>query len=368
MAAVGCDACLVAARIQLYYLCGHIFDGWFWFPAKGEPVVFFRRPVQTSFKSFEVRKPEQIPAILAELGVAPPSSLMLEDDYLTMQDWTRLRNVFPDARPVSDFLREVRAVKTPGEVHLLRESAARHAGIYERIPGLFRDGMTDLEFSFEIEREARKLGHLGVMRIFGSGMEIHMGSVLAGDNALVTAPYDFAMGGAGAHGSLPIGPNGTVIRPGMTAMVDISGNFNGYLTDMTRVFAKGDVSPRAKELHAVSLEIQRELAVKGKAGVLAGDLFDAALAIISKHAASRDYMAEFQRTRFVGHGVGLEINELPVIHKGGQTVLEAGMTIALEPKFALHGTGPVGTENTYLVGEKGLEKLTVFSEEIIPLP
>jgi Xaa-Pro aminopeptidase len=198
-------------------------------------------------------------------------------------------------------------------------------------------------------------------------MEIHMGSVLAGDNALSAAPYDFAMGGAGMHASLPIGPNGTAIRDGMTVMVDISGNFNGYLTDMTRIFAHGKIDPKAIELHKISIEIQDTIADRGTPGTACGDLFDDAMKIIDHYRVAEHYMGEFQRTRFVGHGVGLEINELPVLYKGNKTQLEKNMAIALEPKFALRGTGPVGTENTYIVGDKGLEKITIFNEDIMSI-
>ena len=118
----------------------------------------------------------------------------------------------------------------------MRLSGVKHAAVYNRVTHVYREGMSDDELSIELEAIARRLGSLGLFRIFGSSMEIFMGSVLAGDNADEPSPYDFAMGGAGMNGSLPVGANGTILRPGMTVMVDLGGNFTGYMTDMTRVF------------------------------------------------------------------------------------------------------------------------------------
>jgi Xaa-Pro aminopeptidase len=74
------------------------------------------------------------------------------------------------------------------------------------------------------------------------------------------------------------------------------------------------------------------------------------------------------QVRFVGHGVGLELDELPVLATGFDIPLEPGMTIAIEPKFFFPERGGVGIENTYLVTETGFENLTVFPEEIVSIP
>lgn len=147
---------------------------------------------------------------------------------LTYNERVRLATIFTNATfdNSSQIIRNVRAIKTPYEIELIRESAAKHASMYHRIPAEYKDGMSDTEFSIELERLARLHGSLGIVRIFGSSMEIYMGSLLSGDNADTPSPYDFALGGAGLNSSLPIGCNGAMIRPGTTVMVDIGGNFN----------------------------------------------------------------------------------------------------------------------------------------------
>jgi len=78
-------------------------------------------------------------------------------------------------------------------------------------------------------------------------------------------------------------------------------------------------------------------------------------------------MGTKQQAKFIGHGVGLEINEPPVLTARSKEVLEAGMAIALEPKFVLPGIGAVGIENTYIVHDERLEKVTLCEEELVVL-
>ena len=109
-------------------------------------------------------------------------------------------------------MRAARAVKTDAELQMLRRSGVLHEDVYRRIPGLYREGMTDIELEIEIERALRLEGNLGQFRISGDTMETYMGSLITGDNADEPSPYDFAMGGAGLNPSLPTGACGELIR------------------------------------------------------------------------------------------------------------------------------------------------------------
>ena len=79
------------------------------------------------------------------------------------------------------------------------------------------------------------------------------------------------------------------------------------------------------------------------------------------------FMGYTQKAGFIGHGVGIEINELPVIAPKSRHVLEEGMTFALEPKFVIPEVGAVGIENTFVVRKDGIELLTDFEENIIDM-
>ena len=194
-----------------------------------------------------------------------------------------------------------------------------------------------------------------------------MGTILAGDNGCAVSPYDFALGGAGLHASLPVGQSGVVLREGMAVMVDIAGNFYGYLTDCTRTFAVGQLAQKACDAHQVSIDIRHAVAAAGKPGVRCEDLYTLALKMAEDAGLAGNFMGLSQKAKFIGHGVGLVINELPVLGARSKDVLEAGMCIALEPKFVIPGSGAVGIEDTVLVTESGMENLTPCDPAIIAL-
>ena len=362
------DALLLADNANLYYTSSRVFCGYTYVPAEGDMIYFVRRPVGLAGDNVVyIRKPEQIIEEMQKRGLPLPHTLLVEGESLSYNEYTRLASAFPSSRILpggTALIRQVRAVKTPFEIGMIRQSAASHDMLYRHIPKLYTPGMTDLEFSIEIERAARQHGSLGIFRIFGRSMEIFMGNVLAGENADTPTPYDFAMGGAGLDDSLPIGCNGTTIHPGQTVMVDVNGNFTGYMTDLSRVYSLGEIPEKARHAHAVSLEIEQAVMSMARPGVAASELYDKALAIARDRKVEDYFMGHRQKAGFVGHGVGIEINEQPVLAPRSRDVLEAGMVFALEPKFVIPGVGPVGIENTFLVTDDGVERLTNCEEEI----
>lgn len=370
MQLIGADACLLSVDINLYYLTGRVYNGYFYLPVEGRPCLFVKRPQDDKGENiYPIRKPEDIAGILSEMNIKQPGYLLLETDELSYNESIRLQKAFQPAKigDASGVMRSIRMIKTPSEIQQFRISAAKHAEVYSGIRGCFSLGMTDLEFQYEIEYRMRKMGSLGLFRAYGPNMNIFMGSLLAGDNADVSSPFDFALGGRGMHPVSPLGACGTVLREGMSVMVDMAGNYTAYMTDMTRVFAVGKLSEKAYRAHRVSQDIQARVIELSRPGTACADLYREAVSMAEKAGLSDCFMGTRQQAKFIGHGVGLQINELPVLTPRSQDVLAPGMVFALEPKFVISGTGAVGVENTLLVTESGIEKLTHFEEEIIPL-
>jgi Xaa-Pro aminopeptidase len=227
--------------------------------------------------------------------------------------------------------------------------------------------MTDHAWALEMYHVMLKAGNLGQFRVAGSTMEAFMGSILAGDNGAAVSPYDFALGGAGLHPSLPVGQCGIKLTEGMAILVDIAANFYGYLTDCSRVYSIGKLAPQAYDAHQVSIAIRDAIVEKGKPGVPAEDLYNLALQLAEKAGLAEFFMGAQQKAKFVGHGTGIVINELPILGARSKDLLAEGMTIAIEPKFVIPGTGAVGIEDTLLVSSRGLENLTPAPTAIITL-
>lgn len=366
MEKAGIVCALIRDNANIYWLTGRVFRGYIYIDTRLEtPLYFVRQPnhlrdVREGAVHF-IRKPEQIATMLAEASVTVDAPVALELDSDAYSEAVRLAAVFGQQpqHNISPVVRLARAVKTPAEQAMLRESGIRQSYVYERIPRLYREGMTDIEFQIEIERASRLEGCLGQFRVAGSDMELFMGNVLTGDNADTPSPYDFAMGGEGADPSIPVGADGTVIKPGAPVMVDVNGNYTGYMTDMTRMYSAAPLDSRAVELNRLSADICDALAAMMKPGVEAKALYEKALAMATEAGYADYFMGHRYHAGFVGHGIGIEVNEQPVLAPRSRDILEEGNVIAVEPKFVLPGLGAVGVENTYIVrAEVPAERIT----------
>lgn len=364
------DACVISSPVNLYYLNGFIFDGYMYIMPDSEPLLFVKRPVTVKGDNVAyIRKPEQLPELLTERKIALPKSILLESDLLPYNNVLRFQKALqmPEMINISGFMREIRSVKSDAELAQIRKSATIHSKVYKQIPKLYRPGMTDLELQIEIEYVMRKHGSIGMFRSFGENMDIYMGNLLAGDNAQEASPFDFALGGKGIDPLLPLGSANKVMKSGTTVMVDMAGNYTPYLSDMTRTFSIGDLPEEAKRAHQLSIDIHKEVVLFAKEGVACSEIYNRTMEIVVKNKMEDYFMGTIQQARFVGHGMGLEINEPPVFAARTKEVLQKNMAVALEPKFVLPGVGAVGIENTYFVTKEGLENVTVCEEELIAL-
>lgn len=368
MADASLPAILVTDLANIFYLTGRVYNGYIYIPTEGKPVYFVRRPVELEGDGVVyIRKPEQM---TESIGLNLPEAVGLELDLLPYSSVMRLRAALgdtiatPNASPV---LRAARSVKTPMEQDALRKSGIKQEHVYRLVPKLYREGMRDIELQVEIERALRLEGCLGQFRISGDSMEIYMANILTGRNADNPTPYDFAMGGAGLDPSLPVGADGEIIKDHTTVMVDANGNFTGYMTDMTRTFSLGTIEELAVKAHETSIAICRAISEAARPGAEARELWKIAETMAADAGLTEYFMGHTQKAGFVGHGVGIEINELPVIAPRSRDIIAEGNVIAVEPKFVIPTVGAVGIENTYIVGRDATECITRAPESLTPL-
>lgn len=364
MRRAGVDALLVQTYANIYYLTGRVFTGYILISPDGEPTYYVKRPVSLSGDTLvSIRKPEQIelPEGLQKIA--------LELGSVSFAQAERLRKALGvnEVTDGSDFLARSRAVKTPYEIKQIVTSGIKQERVYRKIPELYHEGMTDIELQIEIERLSRLEGCLGLFRTGGDSMELFMANVLSGKNADTPTPYDFAMGGRGLDASIPVGADGSILRKGDAVMVDANGNYTGYMTDMTRTFAVSHISDLAERAHKVSIEICRRAEELGQPGTEASEIYHMAENMAHQAGLGEYFMGHRQKAGFVGHGLGIEINELPVISPRSTYQLCEGNVVALEPKFVIPDAGAVGIENTYVVYPEGLRCVTKAPEEIIIL-
>lgn len=369
MQAMQIDACILSTEVNVFYCTGVVYNGYFYLPAEGEPIHFVKRPDVKLNNVEYIHKPELIIEKLAERGLKAPQKVLLEVDVLSFSTILRMKSALntDQIENASYLLRRLRAEKTDYEVEQVRACARKHEAVYGHVKSLYRKGMTDVELQVEIERVMRLHGSIGIFRSYGENMDIHMGSLLVGDNAGAASPFDFALGGAGVNPILPLGACGIEIKEGQTIMVDMAGNYSPWMTDMTRVFSLGKTSDLAYKAHQTSIDIQNKLMEVSKIGTSCAEMYNIALKMVKIENLEPYFMGTDLQAKFIGHGVGLEINEMPVLTPRSKEVLTKNTIFAIEPKFVIPGVGAVGVENTFLVTDAGLEKITQFEEEIIEL-
>ncbi|HSM92319.1 MAG TPA: M24 family metallopeptidase, partial [Anaeromyxobacteraceae bacterium] len=187
-----------------------------------------------------------------------------------------------------------------------------------------------------------------------------------GGSGAVPGFFDGAVTGTGLSSAAPHGASRATIERDTPVMVDYTGIFDGYIVDMTRLYVCGRLDDDLARAFATALEIQRWVVERLKPGAVAEELFAGAAAMAEASGFGAHFMgAPGENARFVGHGVGLELDELPVLAQGFRQPLVAGQTIAIEPKFVFPGRGVVGIENTFAVGAEGGVKLTARPDDLV---
>ncbi|KLU61502.1 putative peptidase [Peptococcaceae bacterium CEB3] len=372
--AQGIDGALLVQRADTLYYSGTAQNVHLYIPQAGRPLVlayrdFARAQAESSWGVVPLTGLSKLPEFIAGAGNPLPNVLGLEFDVLPVSQFERYRRLWPEAafRDISAAIRHQRAVKSDWELERLKEAAEIYPQLLIYARGVLRPGMTELELEGLLEGKARALGHGGFVRTRGFGSEFHFGAVTAGARAAVAGAFDGPVVGAGLSPEHPGGASVAGIAEGEPIIVDTVSVVRGYQIDQTRMFVLGRLSPELTEAYRVACEIEERLRRLLVPGRVAGQVYEEVLTWVKDNTPYAENFMGFAHSRvsFVGHGVGLELDELPTISRGAKDTLVPGMVIAIEPKFVFPGVGVVGIEDTVLVeGSAGASFLSKAPREL----
>jgi Xaa-Pro aminopeptidase len=191
------------------------------------------------------------------------------------------------------------------------------------------------------------------------------GHLMAGPAAAVPSFLASPTGGAAVNAAVAQGPSFRPIGPREPILLDYVFAHRGYLSDHTRIFAIGGLEPDLLDAHQAMLDVQEVIKKAGRSGAKTGDLYEKAVIRATELGYAENFMGVGdRRIRFIGHGIGIELDEFPFLARGQEMILQEGMVIALEPKLIFPGTGVVGIENTHVVTAGGLRQLGRFPEQV----
>ena len=257
-----------------------------------------------------------------------------EEAHVPYAGYRALVDAGVDAFPVGALVESLRAVKDDAEIEIMRRAGALSDRIFEALAQERFSGRTERDLVWWVERTFRDAGAEGV-----SFPTI----VAAGETG--TSPH--------------ADPGESAIAEGVLVTVDAGCVVDGYCSDCTRTFAVGDVSERLEEIYALCLAAQLAgLAAVGP-GVHGRDADAAARSVIDAQGLGGAF------GHGLGHGVGIQIHEGPVLRPESTDVLEAGNVVSVEPGIYLPGEGGVRIEDLVLVTEDSSERLTRFTKELL---
>lgn len=364
------DGAIFLYPIDIYYFAATRQNALLWVPTDGEPLLLVRKSLTRAKGESTVGDIRPFPSSRDLPGILGPRSrrVGLTFDVLPILQLHFLNKVLPalefvDITPLN---RELRSVKSEWELGKMKKSAENLSAVFAQVPDFLQPGMREVDLSAEIEYRARKLGCEGYVRMRAFNQELFRGIAASGESAAQPGFFDGPATGRGLSSASPHGASTAVIERNAPILVDYTGVFEGYIVDMTRIFALGDLQPKVRKAFDVSLEIQDYLEENLKPGSIGADLFAGAAALAEVAGLAANFMgAPGEQAKFVGHGVGLELDEMPILAHGFEIPLQLNQTVAIEPKFVLPAAGVVGIENTYVVGADGGVRLTRLDDAVV---
>jgi Xaa-Pro aminopeptidase len=356
------DGIFIVQRVDLFYFSGTAQNGFLYLPAEGSPLLLVKRSVARAREEsaleqiLEIGSVREVPGIIADACGRKPQRLGFELDVLPVNEFRFYRGLFEAAHceDASPLILHVRRLKSPWEIQQLQATAEMTRSTFDYMRAVIRPGLSEMEFAGMFEAYARSLGHGGKLRVRHHNTEGYPWHVLSGPSGGMVGLLDSPASGAGTSAAFPAGAGARRLCADEPIMVDLGAVMNGYHLDETRMFAVGSMPEKALRASQAAIDLHDSLLDRIRPGATAAELFDHARAM----AASLGYGDVFlgpagHQVSFIGHGIGLELIEPPIIARGRDIPLEPGMVLAIEPKMVFAHEFAAGVESVFEVTETG---------------
>jgi Xaa-Pro dipeptidase len=358
---------------DIYYYTGSVQPLYLLVPDMGEPFILARKSlnrIREEAVHIELgvfNNSKDLIGLMERFKIGVTKQIGLTLDVTSYTTVKRFQQLCGGAAIIdlSFDIRMLRLVKSEREIAIQTAAGKIIAHMPDLVKEQFRPGMTELELSAAIENYLRLQGHGLLIRCRKEGIEC-LGVCSAGENTLAGTKFDGICAGLGTSQAVPYGAAMEVIPKSTPVLLDYALVYEGYHVDQTRMFSWGEPSAEVLKAYQAMIEVEQVIREHLKPGVLWQEVYEQA----SKCAAGLGYEKEFmglgpEKVRFVGHGVGLELDEPPFLAPKMEYPLEAGMVVAVEPKVALPGIGVVGIEDTLVIRDGSPELLTGCSPKFL---
>jgi len=360
---------LILQNTDLCYFSGTAQDGVLFIPAQGEPTLLVRKSLERAKEESplpDVRPLGSLKELGSALKLPSGAAIGMELDVVPYNTFHRYAQALPGCplADVSEQIKLVRSVKSRFEIGLIRKAAAiLDAGIASAQEHA-KPGMREVELAAKMELTMRSIGHQGLMRFRRWNHDLYYGNLMSGPDAAAPSFLASPTGGRGVTATVPHGSGFRKIRRNEPILIDYVGAYNGYMADETRVLCIGRLSREFEDAYQTSLQIEKAVAKALRPGNTARAVYE----MSERMGSELGYGDKLggppgRKCGFVGHGVGMEVDEYPVLASVDQRI-EAGNVVAVEPKMTFPGKGVVGIEDTFLVTVGGAKRLTKLDQGI----
>ncbi len=365
---------VIFSKINLYYFTGTMQDGILIIPKNEEAKFWVRRSYERALDEslFSSIGPMNSFRDAAKSVSRLPDTVYLETEVVPLALYQRFQKYFPfkNVKSADTQICAVRAVKSEYELSLLRKAGRIHQHVLEDlVPDMLREGMSEAELSTELFSVLVNEGHHGACRFGMFDTEMILGNVCFGESSIYPTYFNGPGGKLGLSPAAPVlGSRDRKLRKGDLVFVDVGCGVDGYHTDKTTTYMFGSSLPQyAIDIHNKCVAIQNEAAAMLKPGAIPSEIYNTIM-----NGLDEEFLQNFmgfgdRKVKFLGHGVGLLIDETPVIAEGFDKPLQEGMVFALEPKRGIENIGMVGIENTFIVTADGGECITGNNPGLIPV-
>ena len=291
-----------------------------------------------SFEVVKVTSSYDFQVIVSLLRQKNIKQLAVEEEHLTLRDYNRLKTTAGDnieLQPVQNFVQKIRTKKEESEIKLIAQAAAKADKALRDTMSILKPNISEIDVACELEYRLRKNGSEKV-------------------------PFDVIVA-SGYRSSLPHGvASSKIIKEGELVVVDFGAVVGGYCSDMTRSFVIGAPSKEQQKIYDTVLNAQELTLSSIEPGENSADI----------DKIARNYFQKFGYSEFfghgLGHGVGIEVHEEPVLSPKGDSMLEPGMVFTIEPGIYFEGWGGIRIEDLVVIREDKIEVLTKSSKEFVP--
>jgi len=368
------EIAVIFSKINQYYFTGTMQDGMLLIPRDEDATFWVRRSFErATYESlFPQIKPMKSFRDAAKSVEKIPDTVHLETETVPLALYGRFQKHFPfkDFKPVDASIATVRAIKSEYELQLMRKAGTIHQRVLEDIlPEMLIEGMSEAELAAELFKVMVDEGYQGITRFGMFDTEMVLGHIGFGESSIYPSYFDGASGNYGMGPAVPLlGSRERKLKKGDLVYVDIGSGVEGYNTDKTMTYMFGSSLPQyAIDIHNKCVDIQNEIAAMLKPGAIPSQIYNNIM-----NSLDEDFMQNFmgfdnRKVKFLGHGIGLLIDELPVIAERFDSPIQEGMAFAVEPKNGIKDIGMVGIENTFIVTAGGGESITGNSPGLIPV-